>query len=241
MKKTNLLSIIFVLIFSTILYGQIGINTPLPQATLDIVGDPANTTKLDGVIAPRLRGDDLAAKTYTTAQTGAIVYVTAAVTAPLPLTQTTNVTSVGYYYFDGTVWKSIGGGGSAATSLQSGTGLTVLGTGASATPYNVDMKPAIKFMYMPSISINTSAPGTGLTRNLYGEYTAQFGTPAAQNPGSASAPIPVFAASDLNYYVTYYDHSVFANVSITDDGTLNYDIIGNATACSFINVVFVLK
>ncbi|MET3537437.1 hypothetical protein [Chryseobacterium limigenitum] len=239
MNSKKLFSIFFALLLSAIINGQVGINTPDPQATLDIVGDPSNTLKLDGVIAPRLRGAELAAKTYTAAQTGAIVYVTLA--AGTLTGQVINVSAPGYYYFDGSVWKSIGSGSGGSTTLNTGTGLNVSGSGATATPYNVDMKPAIKFMYMPSISINTSATGTGFTRNLYGEYTAQFGTPSAQNPGSAGAPIPVFAATDLNYYVTYFDPAVFANVSITDAGTLNYDVIGSATSCSFINVVFVLK
>lgn len=239
MITRKLLSMIFALTFSALYYSQVGVNTSSPQATLDVVGDPSNTSKFDGVIAPRLRGDQLAAKTYTTAQTGAIVYVTLA--ASTLSGQVVNVSSTGYYYFDGTVWKAIGSGSGGSTSLQTGTGLTVSGTGASSTPYNVDMKPAIKFMYMPSISINTSVLGTAFTRNLYGEYTAQFTTPSAQNPGSAGVPIPVFAANQLNYYITYFDPAVFANVSINDAGTLTYDIIGSASACSFINVVFVLK
>ena len=230
-------SILAALLFSALFYSQVGVNTTTPKATLDVVGDATNTAKLDGVIAPRLTGDQLFAKNYTSSQTGAIVYVTASATSPSG--QVANVSAPGYYYFDGTVWKAIGSGGT--TSLQTGTGLTVSGTGAGATPYNVDMKPAIKFMYMPSITIDTSALITGQTRNLYGEYSAQFTTPVKQNPGSANAPIPVFAVGQLNYYVTYYDPSVFANVSISDAGVLSYDVIGNATSCSFINVVFVLK
>lgn len=239
MITKNLLSLAFAFFFSAMCYSQVGVNTTSPKATLDVVGDPANTSKLDGVIAPRLRGDELAAKAYTSAQTGAIVYVT--LPAGTLAGQVINVSAAGYYYFDGTVWKSIGSGSGGTTSLQTGTGLTVTGTGATATPYNVDMKPAIKFMYMPSVSINTSVLGTAFTRNLYGEYTAQFTTPSAQSPGSAGAPIPVFAANQLNYYVTYFDPAVFANVSISDTGTLTYDVIGSASACSFINVVFVLK
>lgn len=80
-------------------HGNVGINTNTPQATLDVAGEPSNTSKLDGIIAPRITGEQLRAKTYTNAQTGSLVYVSAPDTAPAD--QTVNVTAVGYYYFNG--------------------------------------------------------------------------------------------------------------------------------------------
>ncbi len=106
--------------------AQVGINTNQAQATFDIVGSPANSAKLDGVIAPRLTGVQLKAKNYTTAQTGAIVYVTAAETTPSG--QTADVVSPGYYYFDGTKWgslsgswRTVGNGGTTAAAATLGT------------------------------------------------------------------------------------------------------------------------
>lgn len=100
MKK--ILSLIS-LSFTTFLFCQVGINTESPSVTLDVTGDAANVAKLDGISAPRISGDLLRAKTYTTAQTGAMVYVTLADTAPAG--QTVNVTAAGYYYFDGAAWQ----------------------------------------------------------------------------------------------------------------------------------------
>ncbi|AZA78075.1 hypothetical protein EG347_11375 [Chryseobacterium sp. G0186] len=85
--------------------AQIGINTNSPQATLDVVGSAADTNKFDGIIAPRLTGLELNAKNYTDAQTGAMVYVTVAESAPTG--QTVNVVSPGYYYFDGKLWSGL--------------------------------------------------------------------------------------------------------------------------------------
>ncbi len=76
-----------------------GVNTPLPQVTLDVAVKPDVTTSLDGLRAPQITGAQLRAKTYTDAQTGALVYVSEADTAPAG--QTVDVTSVGYYYFNG--------------------------------------------------------------------------------------------------------------------------------------------
>jgi len=94
--------------------GRVGINTNDPQATLDVTGNPADPTKLDGVIAPRLTGDELATKTYTATQTGALIYATAA--AATLSGQVINVSTTGYYYFDGTVWQILKA--SAGTSVE---------------------------------------------------------------------------------------------------------------------------
>lgn len=80
--------------------GRVGIGTVAPASTLQVVGSPTVTTALDGIIAPKLTGDQLKAKTYTAAQDGTLVYVTAATTTPAG--QTINVDDKGYYYFSGT-------------------------------------------------------------------------------------------------------------------------------------------
>ena len=105
MKKTFTISIISLAIhFLQGQNGNVGINTTTPAATLDVNGFAADTAKLDGIIAPRITGNQLRAKNYTTAQTGSIVYATLPDTSPAG--QTINVTSAGYYYFDGTIWQN---------------------------------------------------------------------------------------------------------------------------------------
>ncbi|MBV8328074.1 hypothetical protein [Chryseobacterium sp.] len=104
MKKLFILSF---LPLGLAIYAQVGINTIAPKATLDIAGAPADATRPDGLIAPRLTGTQLRAKNYTTAQEGAIVYATAADTVPAG--QTIHVTASGYYYFDGKSWQKISG------------------------------------------------------------------------------------------------------------------------------------
>ncbi len=85
--------------------AQVGLNTSSPAATLDVVGKPTVTSALDGIIPPRIIGNQLRAKNYTAAQTGTLVYVTAADTAPAG--QTVNVTAAGLYSFNGTVWNVV--------------------------------------------------------------------------------------------------------------------------------------
>ncbi|MGE8554698.1 MAG: hypothetical protein ACN6OB_12330 [Chryseobacterium jejuense] len=109
--------------------AQVGINVGQPQASLDVMGFPSDANKLDGVIAPRLTGVQLKAKNYTAAQTGAIVYVTVAETAPTG--QTVDVIAPGYYYFDGAKWgnlnadwRTVGNSGTVATSSTLGTDIS---------------------------------------------------------------------------------------------------------------------
>ena len=96
----------------------------MPKATLDVVAsNAASDTVAEGVIAPRLTGDQIKAKNgaYKLAQNGAIVYATS-VPAALPVSaKTANIAAAGYYYYDALagsnadgsdgVWKSFGGGG----------------------------------------------------------------------------------------------------------------------------------
>lgn len=93
---------IAVKLFSSFVIAQIGININVFTSALDMVGFPANTAKLDGIISPSLTGNQLRAKNYTSFQTGAFVYVTASDSAPTG--QTINVTLSGYDYFDGAKW-----------------------------------------------------------------------------------------------------------------------------------------
>lgn len=103
----NLTFFLFLFVCATQVMAQTtGINTLEPKATLDVAGHPGNATVFDGIIPPRISGDQLSTKTYTSEQTGAMVYVTVAATSPAG--QTIHVTSSGYYFFDGIIWKQVG-------------------------------------------------------------------------------------------------------------------------------------
>jgi len=103
--------------FSMGAYAQIGINTESPKTTLDVVGKPAVATSADGVIAPRMTGDQLKAKdgVYLPEQTGALVYVTQAV--GIPSVKTAKVDKPGYYMYNGETWKFAFGGSDSDISI----------------------------------------------------------------------------------------------------------------------------
>lgn len=98
MKKHYLLP--FLLIIGYGISAQVGINTSDPKATLDIQRG-ADATKADGIIPPRVTGDQLRINTnnYGPDQNGAIVYVTTPVTVTTE-PKTTGITSRGLYIYD---------------------------------------------------------------------------------------------------------------------------------------------
>jgi len=97
------------------------------------------------------------------------------------------------------------------------------------------------WFYMPSVSFDTSASATGLTKNLYGLYYSQFHSPMIKSAGAPNSVPYIPAATDFYYYITEYDTNVFSNISIDANGVMTYDVIGSASDCSFVNIVFVLK
>lgn len=225
-------------------FAQVGLNTSLPQATLDVVGSPTDISKYDGVIAPRITGNQLRAKTYTSAQIGAIVYATAADTAPAG--QTINVTANGYYYFDGTKWVRL-----MYSSIDQPviTGINCNSARLSPSTYTQG-QPYSGVLYVPYTGGNGGAyPGgntvnstgvTGLTATLQpgtlssgnGElvYTVT-GTPSASSPQTASFAINIFGQSctatvGASATAEVSNNSVMDNFRInSDNGVTGYQVM----------------
>lgn len=137
--------------------------------------------------------------------------------------------------------------------------------GSNETTYTVSVKATPRFFYMPAVVFNTdnqTNPNSPITRDLYQLYADQFGGAAHNivqgvnssgvavesvlyNKGvissTGAASLVVFGRGELEYHITYYDTAVFDNVSINENGVLSYEIIGEATPMSYMNIVFVIK
>ena len=103
-------------LFSLSIVAQVGINATSPKATLDVTAKTTDGSKPEGLIAPRLTGDQIKGgdAQYKVEQTGVILYATSAVTTPSA--KTANISSQGYYYFDGSIWQKMGGDSSDVAS-----------------------------------------------------------------------------------------------------------------------------
>lgn len=165
-----------VVLASTTVYSQVGINTADPKATMDINAKTNDGSKPEGLIAPRLTGDQIrsANAQYAAAQTGTIVYATSADSAPAGATA--NITTAGYYYFDGSVWQKVntGTGGSTGDTTNDawinlpGNTRVELGTLSNGTT----ARPAgTEFVALDNgnVGIGNTSPGVKLTVNAAGD------------------------------------------------------------------------
>ena len=192
-------------------HAQVGINTTSPSTTFD-VSKSSVATVADGVLVTRISGDELKAKD---ANYGTNQHATLVYVTSIPTTastKTSNIRTPGFYYYDNTISKWVGA-------------------------FRNNNFP--KFFYMPSVLVNTSTLGTK-TMDLYNLYYTQFNTPPVTSTGSTGS-IPTLLKNELEYYVTYYDTALMNTVTINADGVMSYNVIGNASDASFMNIVFVVK
>lgn len=127
-------------------------------------------------------------------------------------TATVGDVTPGQYYNDGGKWVRIATGNSASD-----------------------------FFYMPSIVLPTDitdpahTAGT-FTIDLHQKYSTQFATTIK----SSTATLTVLAKDKLDYFVTYYDNTVFQDVQISAAGVLTYKLQAGFTITenTFMNIVF---
>lgn len=188
--------------------------TPHEEALLDLKETNSGTSE-KGLLMPRVSlSATTAASPMTSHTAGMTVYNIA----------TTGDVTPGYYYNDGNKW----------------TRLAI--SGESQMP---------SFFYMPSIvlPIDTGDPTyydsvtETFTIDLYGAYASQFGMTASNvvsNISATTSDVHLLASTVLDYFITYYDSSVFSDVKVSDVGVLTYKLIAGHTVTekTFMNIVF---
>lgn len=133
--------------------GRIGMNTPDPKATLDITAKTDGRSQAEGLMIPRLTGDQIQTMTASI-QPGTeslMIYATASPVSPT--SKVAKIIQPGYYFWNGTQWESMGANSNIYTSdgaittalasrnvdlngknlIFSGTGSVGIGTNPSAT------------------------------------------------------------------------------------------------------------
>lgn len=143
--------------------GKIGINTPNPKATLDINAKTDGSSQAEGLMIPRLTGDQIQTMTASIQPGTESLMIYATATPASPTSKVAKITQPGYYFWNGSNWESMGvntnlytSDGAITTSLAarnvdlngknlvfSGTGSVGIGTTPSATA-KLDVAGTIK-------------------------------------------------------------------------------------------------
>ncbi len=101
--KKQLLTIL-TLSLGTMIFAQVGVNTPTPEASLDITAKTDTGTAIEGLLIPRV--DRLKAQSMTNIPTSTMIYVNSIANGTLA-GNAVNISSVGYYFYNGTVWSKL--------------------------------------------------------------------------------------------------------------------------------------
>ncbi|QBA20139.1 hypothetical protein EU348_02750 [Chryseobacterium indologenes] len=228
-------------------FAQVGINTASPKTTLDVSatrdasGLITNNTQTFGLQAPRLTRAELTANTatYGINQTGALIYITD-VTGGDATGQRVNVTAMGYYYFDGTVWQRLTQATNAIapaiSALQCTTAYLSPSTYTPGTPYTGNLR--VTYNGGNGGAYNSGTPFTinGLTFQLrpgtleFGDGELVFsvsGTPTTANdmtiPMTSSTVSFLTAAQNCTATVGNSSRADIASVAVMGYPTLTTD------------------
>ena len=181
---------------SSLVIAQVGINNSNPNATLDVVAKTTDGSQPEGIIAPKLTGDQIQAADgqYLAAQAGAIVYATAAATAPS--TKTASITGVGYYFFDGNIWRKIGDGAYTANNGLNLNNSTVKLGGALTEPTTISSltatnKLAVTGTGVNAVNIASNTVSVDATNNRVGIGTAAPTNKLEINNGSTAGAVKI--------------------------------------------------
>ena len=139
-KKYTLVLLLFTVLNVNFIFSQVGIGTTTPTSSLDVEAKfPTGTINpliTDGLLIPRVTRER--AQSMTSTPTSTMIYINEVVTGAASGT-TINVTSVGFYFYDGAVWQKIATGASTDWALTGNTGTTA-GTNFIGTTDAVDFR-----------------------------------------------------------------------------------------------------
>lgn len=175
MKKVRFYSLLALLPISTITYAQVGINTPTPTSTLDVTAKNATgtTTNVDGLLVPRV--DRQRAQSMTGVPTSTLIYVNNVATGAQSGIAA-NVDTVGYYYYNGTLWTKFTGGSGTGSNINiynadgtltgnrlvSQLGSTLAFTGTATNAFSVDNNSLSVDAANHRVGIGTTSPANKL-------------------------------------------------------------------------------
>ncbi|MBM7420242.1 MULTISPECIES: tail fiber domain-containing protein [Chryseobacterium] len=163
MSKLHILAASFMTSF---FFSQVGINTTEPKSTLDIRGKDDGISRTEGLLIPRLTGNQIQTMT-TNLQPGTESLMIYATNVPVsPNLAVAKITKEGYYYWNGTIWENIGG---VSSNIYTADG--AITTALAARNVDLNGKNLI-FSGVGSVGIGTSNPSATAKLDVAGTIKA---------------------------------------------------------------------
>lgn len=105
MKTIYLKSILMLFFMISTTYAQVGVGTTAPTSTLDVVAANATgtSTTVDGLTVPRVTRQRAQSMTAANISASTMIYVND-ISNGTATGITANVTAIGFYYWDGSIW-----------------------------------------------------------------------------------------------------------------------------------------
>lgn len=225
------------LLVSSLMMAQVGINTEYPKATMEItVSSTTTNSEPQGLLIPRMTADKLKSMTESASinmsQNSMLVYVTDSFTNNSDKNGVYElVEDTGFYYYKGN------------SNFDNSRWI----------PLNLAVP---KQFYMPSVVLPTNSQNLPsyvsydtnsekYTIDLHQEYKKQFTGSSSDTSFKSTGATKLISYSEkqLEYFITYYDDSVYQIVKLTDTGVLEYKIksSGTLTEQTYMNIVFKVK
>jgi hypothetical protein len=159
--KKNVYSLLASLILGCAASAQVGIKTTNPQGSLDVAYVSANPTSPQGILFPRMTGNEIQSMTLTPQQNGLFVFATSVPTSQIPRTSLITESGLYYYFSPDDKWRNvnqiINPSSLFSTSYANTDMLIAQYTGGSgATDYNSGQTSHIFFVNGTETPFNTS-------------------------------------------------------------------------------------
>ncbi|SHK76210.1 tail fiber domain-containing protein [Chryseobacterium polytrichastri] len=163
MKKFSLSIIIALSAFCSKTNAQVGVNTVVPAASLDVTAKntTGTTSNVDGLLVPRV--DRQRAQSMTGTPTSTLVYVNSVATGTQAGTAV-NIDTIGYYYYNGAAWIKLpvnlynSDGALSGNRIVAQNANTLAFTGTSTNMYSINAPTFSVDAANNRVGIGTTAP-----------------------------------------------------------------------------------
>lgn len=214
--------------------AQVGVGTTTPSATLDVTAaNPTGTaTTVDGILIPRVTRQR--AQSMTATPTSTIIYVNDVVTGTASGT-TVNVTSVGFYFFNGSVWERLGSSSSSNNWTTVGNTGIIDGTNFIGTAAATNVDVAFRRNNLPAGKISATSTsfglgaltsGSGTTSTAFGNNALTLNTTGAANVAVGTSALAANTTTGNNTAVGF--NSLLVNTA-ADNSALGNNTLSAST------------